>query len=90
MGKVCLTKVCLTVDLGDEYGKVPLVTIGDLAFPRFSWVLKNFSCNTNDERERYYNIKTNSARVVTENCYGMLKSRWRVLYKKCRIKGFQS
>ena len=25
-----------TLDFGDEYGKIPLVTIGDSAFPRFS------------------------------------------------------
>ena len=40
-----------TVDLEDEDGKIPLVTTGDSAFPRFSWLLKNFNCNTNDERE---------------------------------------
>ena len=79
-----------TVDLGDEYGKIRLVTIGDLVFPRFSWLLKNLNCNTNDEWKRHHNIKMNSARVITENCYGMLKSRWRILYKKRRIKGFQS
>ena len=77
-----------TVDLGDEYGKIPLVTIGDSAFPRFSCLLKNFNRNTNDERERYYNIKMNSVRVVTENCYGMLKSRWRILYKKAESRVF--
>ena len=77
-----------TVDLGDEYGKIPLVAIGDLAFPSFSWLLKNFNCNTNDERERYYDIKMNSARVVTVNCYGMLKSHWRILYKKAESKVF--
>ena len=37
-----------TVDLGDEYGKIPLVTIGDSTFARFPWLLKNFNCNTND------------------------------------------
>ena len=37
-----------TVDLGGEHGNIPLVTIGDSAFPRFSWLLKNFNCNTND------------------------------------------
>ena len=42
-----------TVDLADKYDKIPLVTIGDLAFPRFSWHLKYFNCNTNDEWERY-------------------------------------
>ena len=32
-----------------------------------------------------YNIKINSARAVTENCYGMLKSQWRILYKKAEL-----
>ena len=27
-----------------------------------------------------------SARVVTENCYGILKGRWRILYKKTDLK----
>ena len=71
-----------TVDLRDEYRKIPLAIVGDSAFPRFSRLLKNFNCNTNNERERYYHIKINSTRVVTENCYGMLKSRWQILYKK--------
>ena len=30
----------------------------------------------------------NSARVVTENCYRMLKRRWRILYKKAESKVF--
>ena len=30
----------------------------------------------------------NSARVVTENCYGMLKSRWQILYKKAESNVF--
>ena len=77
-----------TVGLGDEYSKIPLVTIGDSAFPRFSWLLRNLNCTTNDERERYYYIKMNSGRFVTENCYGMLKSRWRILYKKAESKVF--
>ena len=76
-----------TIDLGDEHGKIPSVTIGDSAFPRFSWLVKNFNCNTNDERKRYYNIKMDSGRV-TENCYGMLKSRWRILYRKAESKVF--
>ena len=77
-----------TVYLGDEYGKISLVTIGDSAFTRFPWLLKNLNYNTNNERERYYNIKVNSAGVVTQNCYGMLKSRWQILYKKAESKVF--
>ena len=35
-----------TADLGDEYGKIPSVTIGDSAFLRFSWLLKKISTVT--------------------------------------------
>ena len=75
-----------TIDLGEEYGKLPLITIGDSAFPRFPWLLKGFSTNTNDSKEKLYNLKLKSARVVTENVYGMLKSQWRILYKKTEMK----
>ena len=74
-----------TIHSGEEYDKIPLVTIGDF---RLSWPLKNFNCNTNDERERYYNTKMNSTRVVIENCYGMLKCRWWILHKKAESKVF--
>ena len=69
------------INLGETYGEVPLVTVGDSAFPRFPWLINAF---TNEQgnylKEEYYNMKLNSARVVTENAYGMLKSRWRILY----------
>ena len=32
-----------TIDLGEKYGKLPLVTIGDSAFPRFPWLLKGLA-----------------------------------------------
>ena len=76
------------VHLGDEYGEIPLVTIGDSAFPRFSWLVKGFSENTNDPKERKFNLKLKGARAVTENAYGMLKGRWRILYKKTEMKTY--
>ena len=77
-----------TVDLRDQCGKITLSTVGDLAFPRLSWLLKNFDCNTNNERKRYYNIKVKSVRAITENCCGMLKRRCQILYKKAESKVF--
>ena len=65
-----------TVDLCPPYGKIPLVTIGDSAFPRCPWLIKGFNSNTDNLKERLYNLKLSSARAVTENAYGMLKSRW--------------
>ena len=75
-----------TFDLGEKYGKLSLITIGDSAFPTFLWLLKGFSTNTNDSKKTLYNLKLKSARVVTENMYGMLKRQWRILYKKTEMK----
>ena len=75
-----------TIHLGEKFGEIPLVTIGDSAFPRHSWLLKCYNENTKDEKERLFNDKLRSARVVTENCYGMFKGRWRILYKKMDAK----
>ena len=75
-----------SINLGDKFGEIPLVTVGDSAFPRYAWLVKGFSDTTRNEKERLFNEKLRSARVVTENCYGMLKGRWRILYKKTDVK----
>ena len=72
----------------DGFGEVPLVTIGDSAFPRHPWLLKGYNEETKDPKQRWFNKKFCSARVVTENCYGMLKGRFRILYKKTECKMF--
>ena len=58
------------VDLGDGFGEIPLVTIGDTAFPQFPWLVKAF-VDTRDPKIRFYNTKICGARIVTENAYGM-------------------
>ena len=60
-----------------------MVTLGDSAFPRLTWLINGFNENTRDLEERYFNKKLYSARVVTENAYGMLKGRWLLIYEKC-------
>ena len=66
------------VQLGD-FGKIPLVTTGDSAFPQFAWLIKAYNENTGDNQKKYFNKRLCGARVVTENAYGMLKGRWRIL-----------
>ena len=63
-------------------GTVSMVTIGDSARPRHSWLLKSYKENTGDPQQKYFNKKLCFARMVTENAYGMLKGRWRILYKQ--------
>ena len=74
------------INLGEKYGEIPLVTIGDCAFPRHSWLLKPYPDTTRNEKEKLFNLKLRSARVTTENCYGMLKSRFRIIYKEIEVK----
>ena len=69
------------ISLGD-FGYVPLVTVGDSAFPQFSWLIKGYNENTRDKQQRYFNKRLRGARVNTKNLYGILKGRWRILYKK--------
>lgn len=68
------------------YGEIPFATVGDAAFPPRSWLLKAFPYSTKDAKEKNFNAKLRFARVVSEHAIGMLKGRWRILYKKteCR------
>ena len=51
------------INLGD-FGDIPLVTIRDSAFPRFSWLIKCCNENTRDPQQRYFSKMLCSARVV--------------------------
>ena len=71
-------------NLGD-FGDIPLVTIRDSAFPRFSWLIRCYNEKTRDRQQPYFNKMLCSARVVLENTYRILKGKWRFLYKKTEI-----
>jgi hypothetical protein len=64
------------------HGSIPFTTVGDSAFPNHSWLLKPYKEGTRVPLKRYFNLRLCSARVVSEHAYGMLKGRWRILYKK--------
>ena len=74
-----------TIDLG-QAGEIPLVNLGDSAFPRLPWLIKSFNENTRKPKERYFNKKQCNARVINENVYGILKGHWHLIYKKCECK----
>lgn len=79
-----------TLDLG-VHGKIPVTTVGDSAFQKQPWLIKPFNENTRDPKKVYFNKRLCSARVVSEHAYGMLKGRWRILYKKteCKMKNIK-
>ena len=63
-------------------GDIPLVTIGDSVFRIYSWLMKYYNENTKDKQQHYFKKMLCSARVVSQNTYGMLKGRFRFLYEK--------
>ena len=69
----------------DDFGEIPLVTIGNSAFSQCAWLLKMYNENTRDKEQKYFNKGRCGARVVTENAYDMLKGKWRFLYKKQNV-----
>ena len=79
-----------SISLGD-LGLIQLITIGDAVFRWLQWFIKS-SGSTQDQKERFFNEKLCSARVITENLYGILKERWQLIYKKskCQLKNVKS
>ena len=63
--------------------KVPFMILADSAFPHFPWIQKPYTNAVLSEKQRYFNYRLSRARMVVESAYGMLKSRWRVLHRKC-------
>ena len=62
---------------------VPLVILGDPAYPLLQWVMKPYTDNGRLSRQQStFNYRLSRARVVTENAFGRLKGRWRCLMKR--------
>ena len=64
------------------HGEIPFTAVGDSAFSPKAWLLKAYPDTKRCPKQKNFNNKLRSARVVSEHAYGMLKGRWRILYKK--------
>ena len=63
--------------------EVPLLVLGDPAYPLLSWLMKAFSDNGSLScQQKAFNYRLSRARVVVEHAYGRLKGRWRTLLKR--------
>ena len=64
---------------------VPVVILGDSAYPLMSWLLKPFAFGTTSMEQQSFNYRLSRARMVIENAYGRLKGRWRCLLKRLDV-----
>ena len=63
--------------------QVPLVILGDPAYPLMPWLMKPYLENSSTTaKEHHFNYRQSRARMVVENAFGRLKGRWRCLLKR--------
>lgn len=62
---------------------VPLLIIGDSAYPLLEWLMKPYSDTGRlTSQQLNFNYQLSRARNVSENAFGRLKARWRCLLKR--------
>ena len=83
MKKIVDGKVIPNVAQQVENVEIPPLILGDVAFPLRTWIMKPHGDAILPDDKRYLNYRHSRARLVTEGAFGRLKSRFRVLFRKC-------
>ena len=64
---------------------IPHFLVGDDAFALISYLVKPYAQAGLTEERRIFNYRLSRARRISENAFGILGNRWRVLYKNLQL-----
>ena len=65
---------------------MPLVTLGDPAYPLLCWIMKAFQDNGSlTAEQKKFNYRLSHACVLVEHVYGRLEGRWQCLLKRLDV-----
>ena len=82
-GKICAGEIIPSISPILDAIEIPPLILGDGAFSMRSWIIEPHGEAVLTEERRYFNFRHSRARLVTEGAFELLKSRFRVLHRRC-------